>query len=240
MLDNILSVTPIAVKSLVAAVVLFVLARLMGKKQISQLTFFDYTVGISIGSIAANMSVDQRISIKLGIISMLVWAMFPILLSIISTHSIIARRILDGTPTILIQKGMFIEKNLKKSKLTVNDLLEELRLKDVFNITDVEVATLETNGKLSIQKVVSSQTPTLSDLKLPSTYTGLVANVIIDGKLMKENMKQVSIDEMWINNEMIKNNINAVKDILLATCDSKRNIHFYKKGDGQDELDILQ
>ncbi len=87
MLNNILGVIPIVVKSLVATVVLFVLARLMGKKLISQLTFFDYTVGISIGSIAAAVSVDQRISIENGIVSMLVWAMFPIMLSIISAHS---------------------------------------------------------------------------------------------------------------------------------------------------------
>ncbi len=170
MLNNILGVIPIVVKSLVATVVLFVLARLMGKKLISQLTFFDYTVGISIGSIAAAVSVDQRISIENGIVSMLVWAMFPIMLSIISAHSIIARKILDGTPMILIQKGMIIEKNLKKSKLTINDLLEELRLKDIFNITDVEFATLETNGELSVLKAAPSQTPTLSDLNLPSCF----------------------------------------------------------------------
>jgi uncharacterized membrane protein YcaP (DUF421 family) len=142
----------IAIKSMVAAFVLFVLARIMGKKQISQLTFFDYVVGISIGSIAGSLSVERKISFIDGITSMLIWALVPLLFSYLSAKSMKARRLLDGTPTILIQNGKIIEKNLKKVKLTVNDLLEELRVKDAFNIADVEFALLETNGKVSVLK----------------------------------------------------------------------------------------
>ena len=140
----------VVVKSVVAAVVLFILARLMGKKQIAQLTFFEDIVGMSIGSVAAAMSVDRRISIHAGVVSMVIWAVFPIAFSYISMHSMVARRLLDGTPKVLIQDGKIIEKNLKRSKFTINDLLEELRIKDVFDIADVAFAILETSGKLSV------------------------------------------------------------------------------------------
>lgn len=240
MTDFILDIITVVEKSLIASVVLFALARLMGKKQISQLTFFDYTVGISIGSIAASTSVDQRIPLKNGLTSMIIWALLPVIFSVISVHSIKVRRMLDGSPTVLIQNGKIIEKNLLRSKFTVNDLLEQLRLKDVFNIADVEFAVLETSGKLSVLKTAAMQAATVTDLKLSTTNSGLSANVIIDGKFMKDNIRQAKIDEAWINNEMKINNINSIKDILLATYDSNKIIHFYKKGDSQNGLSVFQ
>lgn len=198
-------VISISIKSLTAAVVLFALARLMGKKQISQLTFFDYIVGISIGSIAAAMSVDKRISVINGIASMIIWALFPIVFSFISIHSMTARRLLDGTPTVLIQNGKIIETNLKKSKFTLNDLLEELRLKDVFNIKDVYYAILETSGKLSVSKKT-----------LPTQKQSVCINFIIDGNLMGKNMKKMNVDEIWLNAELRKNNIFSVRDVVAA------------------------
>ncbi len=198
-------VISISIKSLTAAVVLFALARLMGKKQISQLTFFDYIVGISIGSIAAAMSVDKRISVINGIASMIIWALFPIVFSFISIHSMTARRLLDGTPTVLIQNGKIIETNLKKSKFTLNDLLEELRLKDVFNIKDVDYAILETSGKLSVSKKT-----------LPTQKQSVCINFIIDGNLMGKNMKKMNVDEIWLNAELRKNNIFSVRDVVAA------------------------
>lgn len=216
-----------AVDSFAAAIILFLLARLMGKKQISQLTFFDYIVGISIGSIAAAVSVDRRVSLFNGIVSMIVWTALPIIFSFISVHSMSFRRMLDGTPTILIQNGKIMEKNLRKLKFTVNDLLEELRIKDIFNIAEVEFAILETSGKLSVLKKSPDQ---------PAVF----ANVIIDGKLMKENLKQISIDEEWLMVELKKNGLNTVADILLAVCDGKHHLIVYKKGDDPAELKIFQ
>lgn len=229
----------VAYKSIVASVVLFTLARIMGKKQISQLTFFDYVVGISIGSVAASMSVDHRISIVNGITSMVIWSLFPIIFSMISMHSMAVRRLLDGNPTVLIQNGKIIEKNLSKSKFTINDLLEELRIKDVFNIADVEFAILETSGRLSVLKKASRQPVSPSDMNLPTPNQGLCANVIIDGKLMRQNMKQVNIDEQWLTNELQKSSISSISDILLAYCDANGTLHIDKKNADPDDLTIL-
>lgn len=230
----------IGVKTVIAAVVLFILARLMGKKQIAQLTFFDYVVGISIGSVAAAMSVDQRISIHAGIVSMILWALFPIAFSFLSIHSMTARRLLDGTPKILIQDGKIIEKNLRKSKFTVNDLLEELRIKDIFNVADVEFAILETGGKLSVLKKAAKQPLTPEAMNLPVADQGVCANIVIDGKIMRENMAQLHIDEKWLKQELRKNNILDVSDVLLASCDSQLILHIDLKREGPDDLSVFQ
>lgn len=229
----------VAIKSIIAALILFILTRIMGKKQISQLTFFDYVVGISIGSIAAAMSIEKNISWLEGIFSMIIWTAFPLTLSFITSKSINARRILEGTPTILIQNGKIVEKNLRKSKFTVNDLLEELRTKDVFNIEDVEFALLETNGKISILKKSYLQTVTNSDLGLPSVYQSLSANIIIDGKLMLQNISMLNINESWILNELKKQNISSIKDILLACYDTNGNLHIDLKNNDPKVFNVL-
>lgn len=230
----------VGIKTVVSVAVLFLLARIMGKKQIAQLTFFDYIVGISIGSVAAAMSVDQRITVQAGIVSMVIWALFPVIFSFISMHSMTARRLLDGTPKILIQNGKIIERNLKKTKLTVNDLLEELRIKDVFNVADVQFAILETSGKLSVLKKAEKLPVTPEDMKIHAPEQGIYANIIIDGKPMKENMAQMKVDDQWLENELHKNKINSAEDVLLAGCDSRKTLRIDRKNDDPDDLNIFQ
>ena len=116
----------------------------------SQLTFFDYVVGISIGSIAAEYAIHSDVGAQKGITALVVFTLFSLAVSFICVRSYIGQKLLDGTPTILIENGRFIESGLKRTKLTVNDLLEECRQKDVFDIADIEFAILETSGKLSI------------------------------------------------------------------------------------------
>ena len=154
--------------------------------------------------------------------------------------SVIARRWFDGTPSILIQNGKIVEKNLKKVKFNVNDLLEELRVKDVFNIMDVEFAILETNGKLSVLKKAAMQPVTPTDMNLTTMNSSLFANVIMDGKLMRQNMEQLGIDEATLKKELTKNNINAVKDVLLACYDSNGVLFVDKKNADPNDLNVLQ
>ncbi|MGE5628767.1 MAG: DUF421 domain-containing protein [Solirubrobacterales bacterium] len=228
----------LGLKSLATATVLFCLARIMGKKQLSQLTYFDYVVGISIGSIAANLCLDNSIALYEGIISMIVWALFPLVLSFISEKSILGRKLLDGVPTILIQNGKILEKNLRKSKFTINDLLEELRIKDVFNIEEVEFAILETSGRISLLKKPNLQNPTKEDLNLPIVYQGLCSNLIIDGEIMKKNLKLMKLSEDWLMNELRKNNVNP-KDVLLASCDQSRTLHIDLKHKDPEEMNVF-
>lgn len=219
-----LDIGSVAVKSIVSVLVLFVLARIMGKKQIAQLTYFDYVVGISIGSVAAALSVEKSITLAEGVSSMVIWAAFPLVFSLLAAKSIQGRKILDGTPTILIQNGKIIEKNLRKVKFTVNDLLEELRIKDIFYVEDVEFALLETSGKMSVLKKAEKLPVTNSDLKLPCAQQGLRANIIIDGKFMPQNIALVNRSETWAAEELKKRGISRVEDVLLACCDAGGNL----------------
>lgn len=226
--------------SIIAALVLFFLTKLMGKKQISQLSIFDYIVGISIGSIAAATAVDRTISVVDGVTSMVVWAVFPITFSLISRRSIKGRKFLDGTPTILIQNGKIVERNLNSVQFTVNDLLEELRIKDVFNIEDVEFAILETGGKLSVLKKAAAQTPTVSQLNLPVNYQGLTANVILDGKIIYDSLESIGFDENRLMSDLLKINVTSVSDVLLGCYDSSGKLYIDFKRKYPDIYNVLQ
>ncbi|MCX7615107.1 MAG: DUF421 domain-containing protein [Clostridiales bacterium] len=211
----------------------------MGKKQISQLTFFDYIVGISIGSVAGTMSVQKDITILDGVSSMIIWSLFPIVFYYISKNSIIGRRLLRGKPSILIQNGKIIESNLKRERFTIDDLLEELRNTGVFNIQDVEFAILETSGKLSLLKKASKQAVTVSQMQIPEEYQGLCANIIIDGNIMKDNLNLLNLTEQWVLNELKKNNVSSIKDILLASVDTNGKLHIDYKNKDPKIFDVL-
>lgn len=217
------------IESAVAITILFILVKIMGKKHISQLTYFDYVVGISIGSIAANIITEDTNKFYLGIISMTVITCFPILLSYLSLKSFSARKVIDGSPTILIQNGKIIEKSLKKSRLDINDILEFLRANNTFNISDVEFAILETSGKVSVQLKPNKQPATPSDLNINMKYQGICTNLIIDGKLIETNINFINKDINWLLNELKKQNINSISEVLLASLDNNGNLHIDKK-----------
>lgn len=208
-----------AIHSIISVSILFILARVMGKKQIAQLTFFDYIISISIGSIAAQTAVDPSIHFSDGTLALIIFALFSLVLSFISTRSYIGRKLLDGTPTILIEKGKIIEKGLKETKLTVNDLLEECRQKDAFNIADIEFAILETSGKLSVLLKHSKQPLTPEDMNISIKNQGLCINIIIDGKIISKHLSMIGKDINWLNQELEKQNMKEYKDILLAYVD---------------------
>lgn len=228
-----------AIHSLVSLVALFIFARLTGKKQVSQLNFFHYVIGISIGSIAAAYAVDLDIEMPEFLTSIIIYGVFPLILAQISLKSYIGRKLLSGSPTILIQDGKIIEKNLKKTKLNINELLEECRLKNAFNLSEVEFAILEMNGQVSIQMKPLNLPVTPQDMNLPTQYKGLCANVIIDGKLLKDNLNSINKDVRWLNNELQKQNINNKTDVLLAYVDNSEQLYVYKKNENPEITPVI-
>jgi uncharacterized membrane protein YcaP (DUF421 family) len=229
----------IILRTSTSIIILFIAARLMGKRQISQLTFFDYIVGISIGSIAGQMSFDSKIPFRYGLISIATWSLFGIAFGVINVSSSKLRKLFEGSPSILVQNGKIIERNLKKEQVSINDLLEELRLKDVFNIEDVEFAILETNGQISVRLKSSKAPVTCSDLNIKTNYEGLCINLLVDGKIIKNHLELVSLDESWIYNELKKRNISSPKSILLATLDCSGNLHIDMKNSDPIEFKVL-
>ena len=218
------------IRSIVTIVVLFLLAKVMGKKQISQLNLFDYIVGITIGSVAADISLDLNKSFLDGVICMLVFGLTGALVSYVTLKSIKLRRFFTGTPSIIIENGKIIEEGLKKVKFDINDLMEELRGAGYFNIDEVAYAVMETNGKISFFPKYEEKPVTKKDMDLKIIPSSLVANIIIDGKIMMNNLKAMNKDEKWLSHELKVLGYKDLDEILLATLDSNDKIMVYKKG----------
>jgi len=218
-----------AISSLVAIIALFVFTRIMGKKQMAQLNFFDYVIGISIGSIASEYAVVRTIHVSEGLTALSVFTLFSIVLSHISMKSYKGRKLLDGSPIVLIENGKVIEANLKKTKVNINDLLEECRQKDIFDIANIEFAIMETSGRLSILPKSQNRPLTPKDMNIKTAYEGLCTNVVIDGKVIKENLKAIKKDMEWLNAELAKQGVKRSEDVLLAYVDTYANLHFHMK-----------
>lgn len=220
----------IVLRALMSVVALFILTRILGAKQISQMSFFDYAIGISIGSIAAEMTVDRELPYHYAIIAMLVFSLAALFISFWTDKSIWARRLFVGTPILLVQNGKIIEKNLKHAKMDLNELLGECRMQGYFNLADIKYAVMETNGKLSLLPKEEKKNVTCGDLGISPAVEGLVANVIIDGKIMKRNLKAAGKNDDWLKAELKKQKYNAVSEVFLATVDSAGALTVYRKG----------
>ena len=164
----------IIILSVTAMVVLFLLTKLMGYRQINEMSFFDYVIGITIGSIAAEMSTNLDLEWWKGITAMAVWAIIGLLLSVITQKSIKARRFISGEPIIIMQKGKVIKKNLKKAKLDIDDLIASARVSGYFNLTDIDSAIMEKEiekcpiDKNEIKKILANRETKMADIALGS------------------------------------------------------------------------
>ncbi|WP_047155245.1 DUF421 domain-containing protein [Aneurinibacillus tyrosinisolvens] len=209
----------VILRSFFALIALFVITRLMGKKQLAQLTFFEYIAGITLGSIVAFISTDLEGNLVHGYASLLVWSTIPLLIEYISVKSRTARGISEGKGTVFIKNGKIMEDNLKKENYTTDELLEELRLKNVFKVADVEFAVLETNGQLSVMKKRDAQPVTLKDLKIKAAPERESQAVIMDGKVMLEPLATAGFNVQWLNTELEKIGV-TLDNVFLGQVDS--------------------
>ena len=219
------------VRSVVTYFSLVMLARIMGRKQISQLTYFDYVVGITIGSIASVASVDKNISMYEGIFSIIIWSILTILISEITLKNIKLRLLIDSEPLLIIDKGKVIYKNMKKARYNIGDLLMQLRVKDIFYITDVEIAILEPDGKLSVLKKSEHTTLTIEDMNIKKPKTGMMVDLILDGNILSSHLQQIQKDEDWVIAQLKARNINNIKDVVFAGIQADEQIYIVTKND---------
>ncbi|QDP39558.1 DUF421 domain-containing protein [Radiobacillus deserti] len=214
----------ILVRSIISFIVILLMARIMGKKQISHLTFFDYVIGITIGSLASEISVNQNLTMIDGLLALIVFGGFSLLLSFISMKSIRFRMLVEGRPTVLIQNGKILEENLFKVKMTLDDLILFLREENAFTFSDVELAVLETNGRMSVMKKTDRQPVTRKDLGLdiPPEHTPKV--VIMDGNVLKKSLTQMGFSEEQLLEEVKKQGAHRFEDVFAAQIDSKGTV----------------
>ena len=159
------TIIDVIIRTISSLITLFMFTKLMGKKQISQLNIFDYVVGITIGSIAADISLDTSKNLVDGIVAMLIYALFNAMVSYLTLKSIKFRRIFTGTPTMIVENGKIIEKGLEKAKFDINDLLEEARNAGYFNLEEIEYAIMESNGRISFLPSDKDKPVTKKDMK---------------------------------------------------------------------------
>jgi uncharacterized membrane protein YcaP (DUF421 family) len=215
------------VASLITMVVLFILTTTMGKRQIAQLSFFDYIIGITIGSIAAEASVDPSTFLD-GIVSMSVYALVALGISIGACKNIWLRRIINGKSTILYEKGVIYEKNLLQSRMDVGEFLMACRQSGYFDISKLEIVILEADGKMSFIPIAKEKPPVATDLGLTITQEKPLANVILDGKIMHQNLMYTGNNEVWLLKELSKQK-KQLKNVFLATCDNNGSLTIYEK-----------
>lgn len=210
--------TEVMFRSICALAVLFVMTRLLGKKQLSQLNFFHYIVGITIGNIAGFISLEIESHFLIGLMALLIWTLVPVGLEWLSLKSKHFRHWFDGEGTVLIKDGKVLEDNLKKVRFTSDELLEELRKKNAFRVADVEFAVLEADGSVSVLLTKQNQplTPKHLGIKVPNEQEP--QTVIMDGEVLDEPLATAGFSRGWLNAELEKIGV-ALENVYLAQVD---------------------
>lgn len=209
-------------------IIVLIVMRLMGKREIGQLQPFELAISIMIADLASTPMADPGIPIINGIIPILALLVMHLIISMINIKSIKARAILCGQPTILIYRGRIDEKMLKKERFTVNELEERLRGNNIFNIGDVEYAILETSGQITVIEKPEKRVVTLEDLNIDAKYEGIPYDLVVDGKVMYENLKKLDKDYNWLKKQVAKFGIEP-NQALLVTIDGNGNFFCQEK-----------
>ena len=212
--------------SLIRAVILYTLIifaiRLMGKRQIGQLQPGELAITILISNIAVLPIEDINVPLALGAVPILTLVCFELLISVLNMKSAKLRTILSGKPIFVIENGKINQKAINSLRFTIDDLMEGLRSCEVFDISQVAYAIVETNGTMSVIKKFPSQNVTAQMLKLQNQTTTIPLVIVSDGKIVNDNLKEIGLTKKWLLNELQKENINK-NDIFIMTADTNKN-----------------
>lgn len=229
----------IIVLSLSSLVALFLLSKIMGYRQISQMCMFDYINGITIGSIAAEMATSLENNPLQPLTAMIVYALGVTLLSYLSNKSIRLRRFIVGKPVILLNNGEIYERNLKKAKIDINEFLTQCRVSGYFDISKLQTAVLEPDGRISFLPLSTDRPLTPGDMNMEPTQDTMVANIIIDGHIMEKNLHHTGKNDIWLHQQLKAQGADSVADVLLATVDMQNQLTVYLKNEDVRGKDLL-
>lgn len=215
-------------RAILLYLIVLIVMRLMGKREIGQLQPFELAISIMIADLASIPMTDTGVPISNGIIPILGLLVMHLLISLINMKSIKAREIICGKPSILIYRGKINEKALKKERFTINELEERLRGNNIFNLGDVEYAILETSGQVTVIQKPEKRNTIPEDFNIIPEYEGIPYDLIIDGKIMYKNLQIIGKDEEWLKKQ-VKNFKSKPEEILVATIDGKGQFFCQKK-----------
>ena len=231
---------PVTYRALISLFTLFIVTKIVGKKQVSELSLFDYVIGISIGNFAAEMTINLESNEINGIWAVILFGLVAYLVSWISLKSVSFRRFMMGKPTIIIQDGKILKNNMKKVRLDINELLEECRIKGYFDISQISFGIMEVNGEMSFMPKAKYKPLLVKDMNIKSEPDIMYANVIIDGEIMKKNLELIDKDSNWLLNKLKDMGHQNIKNIMLFIFDINGNLKIFEPNYDVQSLDILE
>ena len=222
-----MEILKIILTSLLSAVSLFIIAKIIGHKQISQLDFFDYITGITIGSISAELATELEKPWK-PLTAMFVYGAITIALSIITGKFPRTRKYINGSPTIIMDHGKLYRSNMKKAKLELSEFMLMCRQAGYFNLNDIQTAIFECNGKLTVLPVSDKRPVNPNDMNLKPEAETIFTEVIMDGRILDSNLKRMGLDKTWLQKQLKEQGYHDEKDIFLGVCDSNHQLSLFK------------
>lgn len=221
-----MEVIKVILTSFLSVAALFIITKIMGHRQIAQLDFFDYITGITIGSVAAELATELEEPWK-PLIAMVVYCAVSVALNIITSKFPRSRKFLNGSPTVVMNNGKLYRKNMKKSKLDLSEFLMMCREQGYFDLNDIQTAIFEYNGKLTVLPVSTGRPVTPDDLNMTPAPDYLNVEVIMDGRVIDKNLKQIGLDSAWLDKQLKARGYHNAKEIYLGVCDKNNQLSLF-------------
>ena len=212
--------------STLSVVSLFVIAKIMGHKQMAQLDFFDYITGITIGSIAAELATELEAPWK-PLVAMIIYGLVALGLTILAHKFPKTRKYVNGTPTIVMDNGKLYRENMKKAKLELSEFMVLCRQEGYFNLNDIQTAVFEYNGRITILPKSEKRPLTPEDMNITPEKAEICTEIIMDGRILHENLKRLGLDLTWLDKQLKKQKYDNAKEIYLGICDKNNNLTLF-------------
>ena len=222
-----MEIIKVILTSFASVISLYIIAKIMGHKQISQLDFFDYITGITIGSIAAELATELEKPWK-PLVAMVIYGVAAVALSFLTSKLPRIRKYINGTPTIIMNGGKIYREYLKKAKLDLSEFLMMCRQEGDFNLKDIQTAIFEYNGRLTVLPVSTKRPMNPLDMNIVPEVETINTEVIMDGRILDGNLQRMGLDKNWLKGELKQQGINSAKQVFLAVCDNNNQLTVYK------------
>ncbi|WP_239616532.1 DUF421 domain-containing protein [Cohnella mopanensis] len=218
-------------RAILSFVLMMIIARILGKPTVAQMTYHDFVASVTLGAITANLAFNDKIAIWKLVLSAISFTAVAYFLMYVAMKNRKLRTWISGKPTVLIQEGKILEKNMKKLKITPDTLNQELREKDIFNIQEVQYAVLELNGNISVLRTPESMAVTKKDMKLnASSKQAFPIELIMDGKIIESNLEENNLSKDWLRSQAKKKGL-LMNDINYAVISSDGTIYWDELND---------
>lgn len=221
-----MEILKVILTSVLSAVALFLIAKILGHKQMSQLDFFDYITGITIGSIAAELATELEKPWK-PLIAMIVYGIITVVLTLLTSKLPKLRKYINGTPTIIMNGGKIYRRNMKKAKMDLSEFMVMCRQEGYFNLNDIATAIFEYNGRLTILPKATKRPVNPNDLNIVPPPEKISTEVIMDGQILEENLNRLGLDINWLNKELKCQGYKSPKEIFLGICDDNNELTLF-------------